>query len=140
MAESSNPFSTSVENPEPSSPVAAEEEEVEVNAPGKNLLVLRWSRSSFEMLMRDIQMPPEYGATYPQEGGTAGDAPAGYVTMFTDFFRGCNLRLPLIVFVADVLEYYKLHIFQLSPLGMIRVRNFEYTFHALGIEPIVRDF
>ncbi|KAJ0694163.1 hypothetical protein HanPI659440_Chr15g0605681 [Helianthus annuus] len=106
MAEPLNPFSTSAENPEPSSPVAAEEE-VEVNAPGKNLPVLRWSRSSFEMLMRDIQMPPEYGATYPQEGGTAGDAPAGYVTI---------------------------------PLGMIRVRNFEYTFRALGIEPIVGDF
>ncbi|MFS7949335.1 hypothetical protein Hanom_Chr06g00570371 [Helianthus anomalus] len=140
MAESSNPFSTSGENPEPPSPVAAEEEEVEVNAPGKNLLVLRWSRLSFEMLMRDIQMPPEYGATYPQEGGIASDARAGYVTMFADFFGGCNLRLPLTVFVAEVLEYYKIHIFQLSPLGMIRVRNFEYTFHALGVEPIVGDF
>ncbi|MFS7997877.1 hypothetical protein Hanom_Chr12g01147131 [Helianthus anomalus] len=88
-----------------------------MNAPGKNLLVLKWSRAAFEMLMRNIQMPPEYGATYPQEGDTVGDASAGYV-----------------------LEYYKLHISQLSPLGMIRVRNFEYTFRALGIEPIVGDF
>ncbi|KAM0006673.1 hypothetical protein Hdeb2414_s0166g00820221 [Helianthus debilis subsp. tardiflorus] len=99
MAEPSNPLSTSAENPEPSSPVAAEEE-VEVNAPGKNLRVLKWSRLSFETLMRDIQMPPEYGATYPQEGDTAGDAPAGYVTMFVDFFGDCNLRLPLTVFAA----------------------------------------
>ncbi|KAM0050051.1 hypothetical protein Hdeb2414_s0008g00293091 [Helianthus debilis subsp. tardiflorus] len=123
MAEPSNPLSTSAENPEPSSPVAAEEE-VEVNAPGKNLRVLKWSRLSFETLMRDIQMPPEYGATYPQEGDTAGDAPAGYVTMFVDFFGDCNLRLPLTVF----------------SIGMIRVQNFEYTFRALGIEPIVGDF
>ncbi|KAF5819169.1 hypothetical protein HanRHA438_Chr02g0086041 [Helianthus annuus] len=107
MAEPSNPHSTSAENPEPSSPVAAEEE-VEVNAP-------------FKTLMRDIQMPPEYRATYPQEGDTAGDAPAGYVTMFSDFFGDCNLRLPLTNFVAEVLEYYKLHISQLNPLGMTRV-------------------
>ncbi|KAJ0587324.1 hypothetical protein HanIR_Chr04g0161881 [Helianthus annuus] len=60
--------------------------------------------------------------------------------MFADFFGDCNLRLPLTVFVAEVLEYYKLHISQLSPLGMIRVRNFEYTFLALGIEHIVGDF
>ncbi|MFS8006696.1 hypothetical protein Hanom_Chr14g01252251 [Helianthus anomalus] len=85
-------------------------------------------------------MPPEYGAIYPQEGDTAGDAPAGYVTMFADFFGDCNLRLPLNVFVAEILEYYKLHISQLSPVGMIRVRNFEYTFIALGLEPNIGDF
>ncbi|KAM0003873.1 hypothetical protein Hdeb2414_s0264g00851881 [Helianthus debilis subsp. tardiflorus] len=140
MAEPSNPHSTFAENPEPSSPVAAEEEEVEDNAPGKSLPVLKWSRSSFETFMRDIQMPPEYGATYPQEGDTAGDAPTGYVIMFSEFFGDCNLWLPFTNFVAEILEYYKLHISQLSPLGMIRVRNFKYTFRALGIEPIVGDF
>ncbi|MFS8004180.1 hypothetical protein Hanom_Chr13g01222661 [Helianthus anomalus] len=84
MAEPSNPLSTSAEKPEPPSLVAAEEE-VEVSAPGKNLPILKCSRSSFETLIRDIQMPPD-------------------------------------------------------PLGMIRVRNFEYTFRALDIQPIVRDF
>ncbi|KAJ0957039.1 hypothetical protein HanPSC8_Chr01g0022591 [Helianthus annuus] len=90
--------------------------------------------------MTDIQMPPEYGAIYPQESDTVGDAPAGYVTMWSNFFAVCNLRLPLTVFVAEVLEWYKLHISQLSPFGMIQVRNFDYTFRALGIEPTVGDF
>ncbi|MFS7910565.1 hypothetical protein Hanom_Chr02g00107761 [Helianthus anomalus] len=85
-------------------------------------------------------MPPEYGVVYPQEGDTAADAPAGYVTMWADFFGDCNLRLPLTVFVTEILEWYKLHISQLSPFGMIRVRNFEYMFRALGIEPTVGDF
>ncbi|MFS7998790.1 hypothetical protein Hanom_Chr12g01158091 [Helianthus anomalus] len=71
--------------------------------------------------MMDIQMPPEYGAIHPQESDTAADALAGYVTMWDDFFGVCNLRLPLTVFVAEVLEWYKLHIAQLSPFGMIRV-------------------
>ncbi|MFS7994072.1 hypothetical protein Hanom_Chr12g01101571 [Helianthus anomalus] len=102
MAEPSNPLSTSAENPGPSSPVAAEEE-VKVTALGKNLSVLKWSRSLYETLLRDIQMPQEYGATYPQEGDTAGDAPAGYVTMFADFLGDWNLRLPLTVFMAEVL-------------------------------------
>ncbi|MFS7984839.1 hypothetical protein Hanom_Chr11g00991381 [Helianthus anomalus] len=60
--------------------------------------------------------------------------------MWADFFDVCNLRLPLTVFVAEVLEWYKLHISQLSSFGMIRVRNFEYIFRPLGIEPIVGDF
>ncbi|KAJ0513199.1 hypothetical protein HanHA300_Chr10g0354791 [Helianthus annuus] len=85
-------------------------------------------------------MPPEYGAFYPSEGDTGADAPAGYVTMWADFFGDCNLRLPLTVFVVEVLEWYKIHISQLSPLGMIRIRNFESTFRALGIEPSVGDF
>ncbi|MFS8016676.1 hypothetical protein Hanom_Chr15g01371361 [Helianthus anomalus] len=69
----------------------------------------------------DVQTPPECGAIHPQEGDTAADAPAGYVTMWADFFGVCNLRLPLTVFVAEVLEWYKIHISQLSPFGMIRV-------------------
>ncbi|MFS7906142.1 hypothetical protein Hanom_Chr01g00055811 [Helianthus anomalus] len=140
MTEHSNPLSTTVENPESSSPMTAEEEEAEVNAPGKNLPVLKWTKSVFETLLTNTQMPPEYGAMYPQEGDTAGDPPTGYVTMFVDFFGDCNFQLPLTIFVFEVLEYYQLRNSQLSLLGMIRVQNFEYTFRALGIEPGVGEF
>ncbi|KAF5813022.1 hypothetical protein HanXRQr2_Chr03g0093371 [Helianthus annuus] len=138
MAEPSNPHNVEGENPEPSSPVAAEEEEGG-NA-GGGCPVLRWTKKSFDRLMLFVQMPPEYGAVYPSEGDTGADAPAGYVTMWADFFGDCNLRLPLTVFVVEVLEWYKVHISQLSPFGMIRIRNFEFTFRALGIEPTVGDF
>ncbi|MFS8019621.1 hypothetical protein Hanom_Chr15g01405881 [Helianthus anomalus] len=72
-----------------------------------------------------------YGAMYPQEGDTAGDAPAGYISMFANWFVICNLRLPLMVFMVDLLEYYNIHISQLSPLGMIRAQN---------VVPLVEDF
>ncbi|MFS7923011.1 hypothetical protein Hanom_Chr03g00255791 [Helianthus anomalus] len=138
MAEPSNPDIAEGENPEPSSPAATKEEEG--GAPGGGLPVLRWPKYSFYHLIFEVQMPHEYGAVYPQESDTGADDPAGYVTMWADFFGDCNLRLPLTVFVADVLEWYKLHISQLSPFVMIRVQNFEYTFRALGIEPTVGDF
>ncbi|KAJ0600311.1 hypothetical protein HanIR_Chr03g0115141 [Helianthus annuus] len=125
MAEPSNIHHAEGENPESSLPVVAEEEG---GASGGGLPVLKWPRSS------------EYGAVYPSECDTGADAPAGYVTMWADFFGDCNLRLPLTVFVVEVLEWYKIHISQLSPLGMIRIRNFESTFRALGIEPSVGDF
>ncbi|KAJ0734485.1 hypothetical protein HanPI659440_Chr11g0420681 [Helianthus annuus] len=139
MAEPSNPHTAEGENPDPPSPAAAEEEE-EGDAPGEQLPVLKWPKASFEFLMKDIQMSPEYGAIHPQEGDTAADAPAGYVTLWADFLRVCNLRMPLTVFVIEVLEWYKLHISQVSPFGMIRICNFEYTFHAFGIEPTIGDF
>ncbi|KAJ0557073.1 hypothetical protein HanIR_Chr07g0321001 [Helianthus annuus] len=138
MAEPSSPHNVEGENPEPSSPVVAEEEEE--GAAGGGLPVLKWTKKTFDRLIRDIQMPPEYGACYPSDGDTGADAPTGYVTMWADFFGDCNLRLPLTVFVVEVLEWYKVHISQLSPFGMIRIRNFEFTFRALGIEPTVGDF
>ncbi|KAJ0537398.1 hypothetical protein HanHA300_Chr08g0263031 [Helianthus annuus] len=138
MAEPSSPHNVEGENPEPSSPMAAEEEEGG-NA-GGDLPVLKWTKKTFDRLMLNVQMPPEYGAFYPSEGDTGADAPAGYVTLWADFFGDCNLRLPLTVFVVEILEWYKIHISQLSPFGMIQIRNFESTFRALGIEPTVGDF
>ncbi|KAF5804723.1 hypothetical protein HanRHA438_Chr05g0210171 [Helianthus annuus] len=84
MADPTDPFFTAAENPEPLSPMA--EEEAEVNNHGKFLPVLRWTESSFQHLMTTIQMPDAYAARYPKKGDTAGDAPAGYVNLFADWF------------------------------------------------------
>ncbi|MFS7902794.1 hypothetical protein Hanom_Chr01g00015491 [Helianthus anomalus] len=64
------------------------------------------------------------GLFFPHEGDTCADAPAGYVTMWADFFVDGNLRLSL----------------TLSRSEMIRVRNFEYTFRTRGMELAVGDF
>ncbi|KAF5798945.1 hypothetical protein HanRHA438_Chr07g0309211 [Helianthus annuus] len=118
MTSPSIPSSATTVNPDSASSPTVEEE-AEVNAPDKNLPVLKWTESSFNNLMTTVQMPVAYGARYPQEGDTTGDAPTGYVSMFADWFDACNLRLPLTVFMGEVLEYYKIHISQLSPLGML---------------------
>ncbi|KAM0014649.1 hypothetical protein Hdeb2414_s0034g00726201 [Helianthus debilis subsp. tardiflorus] len=90
--------------------------------------------------MITVHMADDWKATYPQEGDTGVDAPAGYITLWANFFTEGNLRLPVTVFVAEVLEYYHLHISQLSPFGMFRIRNFEYTFRAHGLDVTVENF
>ncbi|KAJ0800318.1 hypothetical protein HanPI659440_Chr03g0101581 [Helianthus annuus] len=123
----------------PSSPTT--EEELEIVPADKFLTVLKWKESDFQTLMMKIRMLEAYGAMFPQEvGDTAGDAPVGYVTMFADFFGICNLRLLLTVFMVDLLEYYKIHIFQLRPLGTVRARHFEYCIRSQNLEPLVKDF
>ncbi|KAM0055332.1 hypothetical protein Hdeb2414_s0006g00204891 [Helianthus debilis subsp. tardiflorus] len=139
MASPSKPSSPSLVNPNPPTSPAAEEE-TEVNAPGKFLPVLKWKESEFVNLMMNIQMPTAYRAKYPQEGDTAGDAPAGCISMFAYWFEICNLRLPLTVFMVDLLEYYNIHNSKLSPLGMVRARHFEYIFRAQNVVPLVEDF
>ncbi|MFS8028798.1 hypothetical protein Hanom_Chr16g01514701 [Helianthus anomalus] len=133
MAEPSNPHNVEGENPE-QQPLAAADEDKDDDggAISGGLPVLKWSKGQFNTLMTSIQMAKEWAATYPQEGDTGADAPAGFITLWAEFFNDGNLRLPVTVFVAEVLEYYHLHISQLSPFGMFRIRNFEHTFCALG--------
>ncbi|KAJ0752349.1 hypothetical protein HanPI659440_Chr09g0323311 [Helianthus annuus] len=38
---------------------------------------LKWSRASFDGLIRNLKFPGNWGALYPEEGQTAADAPAG---------------------------------------------------------------
>ncbi|KAJ0800328.1 hypothetical protein HanPI659440_Chr03g0101701 [Helianthus annuus] len=139
MVTPSKPTSPSPTQPTPpSSPTA--EEEPEVVPVGKLLLALKWKYTDFQILMTKIQMPEAYGAMFPQVGDTAGDALAGMVIMFSDFFGICNIRPPLTVFMVDLLESYNIHISQLSPLGMVRARHFEYCFRSQNLEPLVEDF
>ncbi|MFS7941312.1 hypothetical protein Hanom_Chr05g00474771 [Helianthus anomalus] len=140
MAEPSNPHNVEGENPEQPVMAADEDEDDDGGASGGGLPVLKWSKHNFDNLMPSLQMPREFGAVYPQEGDTGADAPAGYITMWAEFFYDGNLRLPITVFVADILEYYQLHISQLSPFGMFRIRNFEYTFRALGLAVSIENF
>ncbi|KAM0026254.1 hypothetical protein Hdeb2414_s0020g00556001 [Helianthus debilis subsp. tardiflorus] len=42
--------------------------------------------------------------------------------------------------MTDLLEYYKIHISQLSPLGMVRACYFEYCFWSQKIEPTIEHF
>ncbi|MFS7951573.1 hypothetical protein Hanom_Chr07g00596771 [Helianthus anomalus] len=111
----------------PSSPPASPvEEDVETSEAGGSLPV--------------IKMPAEYGEIYLKDGETTVDAPAGYVTLFSEFFVLRNFWLSLTVFMAELLEYYRIHISQLSPLGMVRARHFEYCFRSQDIEPTLENF
>ncbi|KAJ0603894.1 hypothetical protein HanHA300_Chr02g0043381 [Helianthus annuus] len=140
MAEPSNPHNVEGENPEQPVVSADEDEDDDVDVPGGGLPVLKWSKGGFKTLMATVQMAKDWDATYPQVGDTGADAPAGYITLWADFFNDGNLRLPVTVFVAEVLEYYHLHISQLSPFGMFQIRNFEYTFRAHGLPITVENF
>ncbi|MFS7919857.1 hypothetical protein Hanom_Chr03g00217571 [Helianthus anomalus] len=43
---------------------------------------LKWSRETFDSMVRNFRFPDSWGARYPDEHQTAADAPAGYITLF----------------------------------------------------------
>ncbi|MFS8007048.1 hypothetical protein Hanom_Chr14g01256361 [Helianthus anomalus] len=59
----------------------------------------------------------------------------GKITLFSDFFRFCNFRLPITKFCKLVLDHYPIHISQLHPLGLVKLRQFEFACIALGHIP-----
>ncbi|KAJ0887148.1 hypothetical protein HanRHA438_Chr09g0387451 [Helianthus annuus] len=121
---------------------ADEDEDDDVDVPGGGLPVLKWSKGGFKLLMATVQMAKDWDATYPQVGDTGADAPAGYITLWADFFNDGNLRLPVTVFVAEVLEYYHLHISNLvlsecSELGTLNTHSCPWLAHYSGKFPAV---
>ncbi|MFS7906322.1 hypothetical protein Hanom_Chr01g00057921 [Helianthus anomalus] len=43
-------------------------------------------------------------------------------------------------FFLDILSYYKFHISQMHPIGMVRVRHFEFVYRTMHIDPTVSHF
>ncbi|MFS7936476.1 hypothetical protein Hanom_Chr05g00416021 [Helianthus anomalus] len=59
----------------------------------------------------------------------------GKITLFSDFIKFCNFRLPITKFCKFVLDEYQIHISQLHPLGLVKLRHFEFVCLGLGHIP-----
>ncbi|MFS7944522.1 hypothetical protein Hanom_Chr06g00513141 [Helianthus anomalus] len=114
--------------------------EDEVHVEEGQVPVLKWDQGLFEQLVRGFQFSAEWDAWYPQQGQTVADAPLGYITLFADFFLEGNFRLPTTHFMATILHFYGFHISQMSPMGMVRVRHFEFLCRSHGLEPDLHKF
>ncbi|MFS8003063.1 hypothetical protein Hanom_Chr13g01209511 [Helianthus anomalus] len=90
--------------------------------------VLKWDQGLFEQIVRGFQFPVEWDARYPRQSQTAADALPG------------NFRLPATNFMASILHFYRFHVSQMSPAGMVRVRHFEFLCRSQGMEPTVEKF
>ncbi|MFS7978020.1 hypothetical protein Hanom_Chr10g00910771 [Helianthus anomalus] len=73
-----------------------------------------------------VPFPVEWDARYPLQDQTIADSPPGYISLFPDFFLDGIFRLPTTTFMVSILHFYGFHISQLSPIGMVRIRHFEF--------------
>ncbi|MFS7954998.1 hypothetical protein Hanom_Chr07g00637261 [Helianthus anomalus] len=62
------------------------------------------------------------------------------MTLYVDFFRDGNFRLPMLKFIGEVLIGYGLHISQINTLGLPRITHFEFIYRAQRIEPTFEKF
>ncbi|GKA57500.1 hypothetical protein Tco_0756688 [Tanacetum coccineum] len=76
----------------------------------------------------------------PAASASIADFPEGKVGVYTRFFEFANQRVPLSLFMCNVLNHYRLHISQLQCIGAAKISNFEVNCRLLAINPTVHLF
>ncbi|KAF5769916.1 hypothetical protein HanXRQr2_Chr14g0653711 [Helianthus annuus] len=100
-----------------------------------DILFCKWGVTSFNNLVHDYGIRAEWNPVLPSKTDTAFPLKAGKITLFSDFFKFCNFRLPITKFLKSVLDFYRIHISQIHPLGLVKLRQFEFACIALGHIP-----
>ncbi|MFS7928996.1 hypothetical protein Hanom_Chr04g00327381 [Helianthus anomalus] len=95
----------------------------------------KWNRTSFDALLQMYHIRPEWHPIMPSEKDIAFPLKNGKITLFAEFFKFCNFRLPITSFCKSLLDEYAMHISQMHPLGLAKLRYFEYACLSLGFLP-----
>ncbi|MFS7961398.1 hypothetical protein Hanom_Chr08g00714531 [Helianthus anomalus] len=75
-------------------------------------------------LVQNFGFSSDWGVQFPTPNSTALDAPPGYMTLYAEFFRERNFRLPMSKFIGEVLTNYGLHISQITALCLPHLTHF----------------
>ncbi|KAM0056030.1 hypothetical protein Hdeb2414_s0006g00214991 [Helianthus debilis subsp. tardiflorus] len=110
------------------------------NPPGPDQAEINWKEEEFQNLIRDLGFHSDWGVQFPTPKSTSLNAPPGYVTLYADFFREGNFRLPMTKFTGEVLTNYGLHISQINALGLPRLTHFEFICRANRVVPTFEKF
>ncbi|MFS7948093.1 hypothetical protein Hanom_Chr06g00555911 [Helianthus anomalus] len=98
-------------------------------------LYVKWGLVSFNNLIQDYDIRAKWNPVLPSKTDTTFPLKKGKITLFSYFFKFCNFRLPITKFCKMVLDHYPIYISQLHPLGLVKLRQFEFACIALGHIP-----
>ena len=71
----------------------------------------------------DYFIPLAWHQKVPEANACIADFPEGKIGVYTRFFEFANQRVPISLFLSDVLNFYRLHISQLHCIGAAKVTN-----------------
>ncbi|MFS7978534.1 hypothetical protein Hanom_Chr10g00916591 [Helianthus anomalus] len=107
---------------------------------GSDALYCKWGLVSYNNLVQEYNIRPKWNPMLPSKIDTTFPLKQGKITLFIDFFKFCNFRLPITKFCKSVLDHYPIHISQLHLLGLVKLRHFEFSCIALGHIPEITVF
>ncbi|GJV17465.1 hypothetical protein Tco_1362788, partial [Tanacetum coccineum] len=88
----------------------------------------------------EYYIPSALHPVVPAADASIADFPVGKVGVYTRFFEFANQRVPLSLFMCNILNHYRLHISQLHCIGAAKISNFEVNCRLLAINPTVHLF
>lgn len=88
----------------------------------------------------DYFIPDALHPEVPEAGASVLDFPDGKVGVYTRFFEFANQRVPISLFLCELLNFYRIHISQLHCIGAAKITNFEVNCRLLAIEPTINLF
>ncbi|MFS7904557.1 hypothetical protein Hanom_Chr01g00037501 [Helianthus anomalus] len=103
-------------------------------------LYCKWGTISFNNLVQEYDIKLEWNPVLPSKRDAAFPLKQGKITLFSDFFKFCNFRLPITKFCKSVFDEYQIHISQMHPLGLVKLRHFEFACIARGHIPEITVF
>lgn len=80
------------------------------------------------------------GAELHVSGSTAKRPPPGKIALYGEFFTTGNFCLPITKFVSRFLTLTWIHISQMHPFWLMRLRHFEFCCQALREAPSIERF
>ncbi|KAM0056806.1 hypothetical protein Hdeb2414_s0006g00222841 [Helianthus debilis subsp. tardiflorus] len=95
---------------------------------------------SFNNLLQEYDIKPDWHPVLPSEKDTAFHLKQGKITLFSDFFKFFNFRLPITKFCKSVLDEYQIHISHVHSLGLAKLHHFEFSCLGLGHIPEILVF
>src|ERR1044071_2285301 len=94
-----------------------------------------WSVTALQSFLSEWRILPEWNPVCPGPTDVAFPLKPGKITLYAEFFKFCHFQLPVTQFMVELLSYYKVNISQLHPLGLIKVKHFEFCARGLGMSP-----
>ncbi|GKC75761.1 hypothetical protein Tco_1126535 [Tanacetum coccineum] len=85
-------------------------------------------------------IPENLHPELPGPGDHIVDFPEGKIGVYTKKIEFANFRIPISQFLFDILEYYQIHLSQLSVIGAAKVSHFKINCRVLNIIPSVNLF
>jgi hypothetical protein len=98
------------------------------------------TKDELRQFSSDYYIPLALRPEIPDADACIADFPEGKVGVYTRFLEFANQRVPISLFLSDILSYYRLHISQLHCISATKITNFEVNCRLLAINPTVHLF
>ncbi|MFS7946233.1 hypothetical protein Hanom_Chr06g00533591 [Helianthus anomalus] len=85
-------------------------------------LFCKWGILSYNNLIQDYGIRAEWNPVLLSRMDTAFPLKESKITLFSDFFKFFNFRMPITKFCKLVLDHFRIHISQLHPLRLVNLR------------------